>query len=117
VKNRSPLLYLEDVITCTEKAIAFVEGFSESSFLADDRTVFAVIRCFEVIGEAANHIPSDTQQRFPAIPWRNVVGFRNFLYLGVKVDMVWISAKVDLPQTLPLFKAMYSVLQAEVSPI
>jgi uncharacterized protein with HEPN domain len=115
-QQRDPLLFVEDMVDYAEKALAFSEGFDEASFLSDERTIFAVIRCFEVIGEAANNIPIELQQRFLEIPWPKVISFRNFLiheYLGVKFDKVWRSLTTDLPNALPGFTTMYETLLAE----
>lgn len=110
---RSPVFYLEDILEEGEKVARFIEGYTEETFLADERTVYAVIRCFEVIGEAANKISRDIQSQFPQIPWAQMIGFRNFLiheYLGISLERLWESASVALPNTLPTLKAMHQKL-------
>ena len=114
--KRDPLAYIEDILQYAEKAFTFAKGLDEQAFLADERTSFAVIRCFEVIGEAANRVPKELQDRFSEIPWPKVVSFRNFLiheYLGVSLQRVWASLNSDLPNTLPAFKKMLETLQEE----
>lgn len=111
--QRDPIAYLEDILEYAEKIGHFIEGFTEESFLADERTMFAVIRCFEVIGEAANRIPKPLQEKYPDIPWAQIIGFRNFLiheYLGIAMNRVWLSASNALPKTVPHLEAMRTAL-------
>jgi uncharacterized protein with HEPN domain len=51
-----------------ELAERFVSGFDHKTFLADERTVYAVIRCLEVISEASRRLPADLKARHPSIP-------------------------------------------------
>ena len=71
--------YFEHIIFAAEKAQEFVEGMDFQGFLSDDRTSFAVIRCLEVIGEAAGRIPDFIRQDHPGIPWREMINARNLL--------------------------------------
>lgn len=72
-------------------------------FLRDQRTIDAVVRCFEIIGEAARHVPEDVRLQAPGIPWREVSSFRNFLihvYDSVHPDKVWVVVERDVPVLL-----------------
>ena len=62
--------YLRDMLENAEKALSFVAGMDYEAFKADDKAVYAVIRAFEIIGEAARQIPESLQNANPAIPWR-----------------------------------------------
>lgn len=118
MKNANPLIYLEDIVEYAEKVAFFIEGMDEASFLKDERTILAVIRCFEVIGEAANRIPKEWQQRFHTIPWPQIIAFRNFLihqYQGVSMGIVWITAKHELPKAKGLLTAMLATLKTKQS--
>jgi uncharacterized protein with HEPN domain len=71
-----------------------------AAFMADTRTVDAVERNFEIIGEAANQLPVDFQQSHTEIAWYNVISFRNRLihgYFGVDYQILWYIMQVDLP--------------------
>jgi len=74
-------------------------------FSADDKTVFAVIRALEIIGEAAKNMPESIKKDYPSVPWREMTGIRDKLihgYFGVKLDVVWETIQRDLPLLKPL---------------
>jgi len=73
---------------------------SISEFKKNELVIDAVIRNFEIIGEASNSIPLTVQQAHPNIPWRQMAALRNFLtheYFGVDENTVWQTVKKDLP--------------------
>jgi uncharacterized protein with HEPN domain len=65
-------LYLKDILAALESVETFVEGMSFEEFGADDKTASAVIRKFEIIGEATKNIPEDIRRRYPKIPWKEM---------------------------------------------
>jgi uncharacterized protein with HEPN domain len=95
--------YLEDMLAYAGKTRAFVEGLSFDAFSRDEKTQMAVIRGLEVIGEAARQVPEDVQERFPEIPWREIIGMRNVLvhaYFGVKLRVVFDTATTFVPELI-----------------
>ena len=101
--------YLRDMLENAEKALSFVEGMDYDEFEADDKAVYAVIRAFEIIGEAARQIPESIQIDNPDIPWREITGMRNKLtheYFGVNTKVVWRTVHEDLPIIIPLLQKM-----------
>lgn len=71
-----------------------------SAFAADAKTVYAVVRALEVIGEAAKKIPPTLRRCYPELPWRAMTGMRDKLtheYFGVNLEVVWRTVREDLP--------------------
>ncbi len=72
----------------------------EAQFMRDTKTQDAVIRNFEVIGDAAKRLPDTFREKHPSVPWGLLAGFRDVLihqYDGVDLQRVWIIATRDLP--------------------
>jgi uncharacterized protein with HEPN domain len=69
--------------------------------LAGDRkTLFAVAKALENIGEAVKQVPAQVRRRYPDVPWKDVAGMRDVLvhdYFGIDADIVWKTVKEDLP--------------------
>lgn len=105
--------YLRDILDAIMKAQQFIEGMGFDSFCSDDKTVFAVVRALEVIGEATKKIPDKVRDNYPNLPWREMAGLRDKLvhdYFGVNLDVVWKTVTDDLPT---LKRGVTSVLEAE----
>ena len=96
--------YLQDIIDAMDKAEAFIGSMDFHAFRKDDKTIFAVIRSLEIIGEAAKKIPFPIRRRYVAIPWKNLTGMRDKLihdYSGISVDILWQTVKNDIPAVRP----------------
>jgi len=100
-------LYLKDIAEAIESIEQFVKGNTFDDFVKDDKTASAVIRKFEIIGEATKQIPDEIRQKYPTIPWKEMAGMRDRLihfYSGVDYKLVWDTIKNRLPQVKPLIK-------------
>jgi len=99
--------YLRDMLENAEKALSFVQGMDYDGFCTDDKAVYAVIRAFEIIGEAARQIPDNVRQSHQEIQWREIAAMRNKLtheYFGVNTKVIWRTVHEDLPIIIPLLK-------------
>jgi len=84
-----------------------------NELISDDKTVSAVIRKFEIIGEASKNISQDIKDRHPEIPWKNMAGMRNTLihaYFGVDYKLVWDSIKIQIPKVKLLLERVLEEL-------
>jgi len=100
-------LYLKDIAEAMKSIEQFVKGITFDDFVKDDKTTSAVIRKFEIIGEATKQIPDELRQKYPTIPWKEMAGMRDRLihfYSGVDYKLVWDTIKNRLPQVKPLIK-------------
>lgn len=92
--------YLLDILLHAKDARDFTAGIDKNTFLSDHKCQFAVIRCFEVIGEAVKRLSHDVQKTYPVIPWTKMAKMRDLLihaYDRVDMDKVWDTVANDIP--------------------
>lgn len=80
------------MLQSAQKIKQYTEGLDFDSFVSDDKTKDAVVRNFEIIGEAANRVDPDFKESNPEIEWKRIRGFRNRIiheYFGVDYEIVW----------------------------
>lgn len=108
-KGREVTDYLDDIIAAIADVAEFTGGMSYETFAADKKTVNAVIRSLEVLGEAAKHIPTSFRRKHPDIPWSKMAGLRDVLihdYMGVDLKTVWKVAQERLPELKVLLSGL-----------
>ena len=92
MSKRDPKLLIEDIIESGSKVLDYIGDMDFESFLKDSKTVDAVIRNFEIIGEAANRLPEEFKDLHTSIDWHKIRGFRNRIvhdYMGIDYQIVW----------------------------
>jgi len=91
--------YINDIIESIEDIHLFTEDMTFESFSDDRKTVNAVIRSLEIIGEATKKIPDSIRSQYLNVPWREIAGMRDKLihdYFGVDLEIIWQTIKNDL---------------------
>jgi uncharacterized protein with HEPN domain len=99
--QREFILYLEDMLQSMERIEEYLGNYDFQKFKMNYLIVDAIIRNFEIIGEASKNIPNNIQEKYPEIPWKKMYGLRNLIaheYFGIDYEMIWEIAKNNLPQ-------------------
>ena len=98
--SRSWKFRIDDIIEAIDKIERYTSGIDFDEWQQDEKTVDAVIRNIEVIGEASSHLPIEIQEQYKDVPWHTMKGIRNIVaheYFGVDLEIVWKTVKEDLP--------------------
>jgi uncharacterized protein with HEPN domain len=110
-KKRDVSDCLDDISTAISDAQEFTYGMKYEAFASDRKTINAVIRSLEVVGEATKRIPQSFRQKHPDIPWSKMAGMRDVLihdYMGVDLKTVWKVVKERLPELQMLLERLIS---------
>ena len=92
---------LNDIKTEIANLENFTKGLTFESFQKDVKTIYAVVRSIEVVGEAVKNIPQEVRDRNPGIPWKDIAGTRDVLihgYFAVDLKIIWEVIEKDLPK-------------------
>ena len=99
-ENRAYRMYLEDMNIAMGRIAEYIHGLSLIEFKLDYKTVDAVIRNFEIIGEASKNLPGEFKENHPEIPWSEMYLLRNKIsheYFGIDYEIIWDVASNYLP--------------------
>ena len=103
MRNPGERQRLEHILEQGNHIQSFLEGKTFDDILSDLMLRMAIERCLSIIGEAANHLSTELTDRYPQIPWRAVVNFRNFIiheYFGIDHEGMWNTIQDRLPELL-----------------
>lgn len=101
MSKRDIRLIFEDIIEASARISNYIGDYSKEEFECDQKTIDAVVRNIEIIGEAVSIISEDLRRKHPQIPWRKIVGMRNIVihrYFGVDTSTLWYIIKEQLPE-------------------
>lgn len=109
-------VYLDDILEAIRNIQEYTRGLTFEEFVKDRKTVDAVIRNFEILGEATKRLPERIRKKHPKVPWKDMAGMRDRLiheYFGVKLDVVWKTIKERLPEVKPLIEEVLIKMEEE----
>jgi uncharacterized protein with HEPN domain len=109
MSNRTPKLLLEDILTSSHKILSYTKELTYEQFLADDKTIDAVIRNFEIIGEASNRLTEEFRDQHLSVEWHRIRGFRNRIvhdYMGIDYKILWNIKENFLPLLIDQVKSI-----------
>ncbi len=99
--ERTYRMFLEDILLSIDRIDEYIGSYSFEEFRNDYKTVDAVIRNFEIIGEASKNIPPEVKEQYPEVPWAEMYLMRNKVtheYFGVDYEIIWDITKNHLPE-------------------
>jgi uncharacterized protein with HEPN domain len=105
--KRDDKVLIKHILDSALKIINFTNGKNRNDLDLDEKLSLAIIRLFEIIGEAANSLSEEYQEGHGEIPWKKLISMRNRLihgYFDINYDIVWNTIKQDIPQILKLLK-------------
>jgi len=109
MSKRNNELLVSDIIESAEKIFRYISDLDFNTFSNDDKTIDAVVRNFEIIGEAANRLSEEFKDSNPSIDWHRIRGFRNRIvhdYVGVDLNIIWTIIKEYLPDLMHHLKQL-----------
>ncbi|MBI3609902.1 MAG: DUF86 domain-containing protein [Nitrospirae bacterium] len=93
-------VWLEDILEAIQKIHEYTKGMSFKTFAADAKTLDAVVRNLEVIGEAVKKTPENVRSKHADVDWKKIAGLRDILiheYFGIDPEIIWDIIQIKLP--------------------
>ena len=100
MSKRDWRLFIEDILECIGKIEKYIENMEFDNYEKDNKTIDAVVRNLEIIGEASRNIPENIKMRYRDVYWKGIVGLRNRIiheYFGVDLKIIWHIIKEEIP--------------------
>ena len=115
--NREYRDYINDIIDAIKSTQDFSNQMNFDTFSHDKKTIFAISRALEIIGEAVKKIPISMRKEYSSIPWKDLAGMRDKLihnYSGVNLNIIWETVKQELPPLLKEFEGVLQYLEHQI---
>lgn len=109
MKENKDNAYLRHILEAIKSIEEYLKGFGYQAFLKDKKTIDAVVRELEIIGEASNNLSDEFKNSQTEIPFRDIIDMRNLLtheYFGVNTKIVWDTCQTDLPKLKEIIKTI-----------
>ena len=113
MSRRDDKTLLQDMIEAARSAVSAIEGSEPAALATDHVRALGLVKCLEIVGEAAGRLSADFRDRHPAIPWKQIIGMRNRLvhaYFEIDYEQVWKALSEDMP---PLIEQWARILADE----
>jgi len=103
-----------DILTYAKFSLSFVDNMDYKSFVIDTKSVFAVIRTLEVIGESSNRVSDEVKLKYPELPWHKMRGLRNRIvhnYDNIDYMIIWNVLKNEIPKLIEQVEAIIDEIE------
>jgi uncharacterized protein with HEPN domain len=100
MKRRDLRDYLQDILDAIDDIENFVDSMTYEQFVKDKKTLNAVVRSIEIIGEASKKLPESLKKKCSELPWREITGMRDKLihaYFGIDTETIWKAVEENIP--------------------
>lgn len=115
---RNHRLYLKQIFEAMDDVQTFIEGMNCEAFAADDKTASAAVLKLEIMGEAIKHVPEAVRQKYPQVPWQQIVDMRHqvlYRYFAIDHAVIWDTLKNLLPSLQPVIKQILKDMEKETA--
>ncbi|MFA0747164.1 HepT-like ribonuclease domain-containing protein [Fervidibacter sp.] len=109
--TRDDSVYLRHILDAIHRIERYLSNVTREQFLREELLQDGVVRQLEIIGEACRHISDELRQKYPAVPWSQIIGMRNRIiheYFNVDLNIVWEVVQKDLPELKGQVKTILS---------
>ena len=103
--------FLNDIVSAIRSIMVFVGGMALDAYLSDEKTRYAVMRGYEIMGEAVRHLPDELKKANADIPWTTMAAMRNRIvhgYFGIDDTILYTTIEAELKPLLPRLEALGS---------
>lgn len=108
--------YIKDILDSINDIENFIRGMSFEDFKKDKKTIYAVVRSIEIIGEATKNISKALKDKYREIPWKKIAGMRDRLiheYFGIDIEILWKTVTEDIPSLKRLVQNVLENLESK----
>jgi uncharacterized protein with HEPN domain len=107
--------FLQDILDAIDDVEGFIKGMEFDEFSGDKKTIYAVMKALEIVGEATKNLPDTLKNEYPDVPWKFMAGIRDKVvhgYFVVDLPIIWSTAKKDLPSLKPSIEEILEEIES-----